>query len=592
MNSVYLEASANLFPLLGVPNRVLDAILPPAGARPSLEAIFSGATSSVCDLVYGPGLREDLARSFTTASDDANIRKFFEVDNPGTQCKNVIGGVTDDTTCWICSKGVTGMGNPECEHRLAVLLALFVTGLYDSRIAAKAATDPAYKDLLKYEYEWSHNRCNQIKREHAFITFEVSGTGDKHIEFKPDMEAIKGYLTTIITTEYKGYTPTMDTLWTEITKTEPTLTKEAWIERQTKDVAESLRGLLTKLNARAFRPRVLVNRLVSGMLTRAILLAPDLVQKHLASDGPPSLTAEQRALLASRLAKKGGRRKTRHRLRGRKRTHRVYVGGTAEEDELDDALAYLALSLTKAMYLKRLDIDIQRAIDSAKDSFDELPAIAETMDSYVDWTHTVAFESLETALNDSGSLDEFRMNLARAIHDRDPGSVLDVMKPWLAVSGLKRERNAEDGDSTPKRPADADGLARVSPIPPPAPAPAPAPGPTVDTADMQLLTDDEYAKLSGIANRILLKLEGSPPRAAAPAPALGTMSVRGTFGDSESEDEPLQMTIGDVKRLVETYTARGATDVRELEAFIATLSARVQQRGGFKFTMGKRPNWL
>jgi hypothetical protein len=109
---------------------------------------------------------------------------------------------------------------------------------------------------------------------------------------------------------------------------------------------------------------------------------------------------------------------------------------------------------------------------------------------------------------------------------------------------------------------------------------------------MQLLTDDEYAKLSAIANKILLKLEGSPPRTAAPAPALGTQSVRGTFGDSESEDEPVQMTIGDVKRLVETYTARGATDVRELEAFITTLSARVQRRGGFKFTMGKRPDWL
>jgi hypothetical protein len=485
------------------------------------------------------------------------------------------------------------MGNPECEHRLAVLLALFVTGLYDSRIAAKAA-DPAYKDLLKYEYEWSHNRCNQIKREHAFITFEVSGAGDKHIQFNPDRKAIEGYLKTIIETEYRGYTPTTTALWTEITKTDQTLTKPAWVERQTAAVVESLQGLLTKLNARGFNPRVLVNRLVSGMLTRAILLAPDLVQKHLASDGPPSLTAEQRSLLTSRLAKKGGRRKTRHRLRGWKRTHRVYVGGTKEEDELDDALAYLALTLTKAMYLKWLDKEIQRAIDAATDSFDALPAIAQAMDSYVDWTHNTAFESLQTALNDSGSVDEFRMNLARAIGAKDPDSVVDGVKPLLAVSGEKRERETEDGDSTPKRAADADGLARVSPIPPPAPAPAPAPapGPTVDTADMQLLTDDEYAKLSAIANKILLKLEGSPPRTAAPAPALGTQSVRGTFGDSESEDEPVQMTIGDVKRLVETYTARGATDVRELEAFITTLSARVQRRGGFKFTMGKRPDWL
>lgn len=110
-------------------------------------------------------------------------RKCWEVSTPTTQCNSIIGPFEDNTPCYICGMEIkkaielskenanadyiAGDGlNPECEHILPISEAIIYLGLESPQFRK----NPWYiRDILKYEYAWSHRTCNQVKSDTSFV---------------------------------------------------------------------------------------------------------------------------------------------------------------------------------------------------------------------------------------------------------------------------------------------------------------------------------------------------------------------------------------------------------------------------------------
>lgn len=324
---VYNAASENLYPILLLSATDLNADIPGDFYEISLTDFFTKRLSVVCDMVFGSQLRKELAHGFTPSGKSADIRKFFEFENPTPQCEAVIGKQTDTTLCWLCRLplGLT-KGHRECEHKLPLILAILLTGLYDRNVRAQLLmANPArardYMGLLLYEYGWSHQRCNQIKSDDVFLTPSITGA-NKTVSFAPNLGAIKSLLTTIFTSDKydRSYVPDKATLVGALQGAE-------WKPRAV-EVANEIATLATKLNAKEFTANQLVAHFVRGAINRVVNLAPDLANRSLKD----RLTPRQKAIVAARLkgrASGGGR--TRRALR-RRRTYRRQRGG---EEELD-----------------------------------------------------------------------------------------------------------------------------------------------------------------------------------------------------------------------------------------------------------------
>lgn len=327
----YLAASLNLMPLLMASRAELDTDTVPTGLK--LNDIFTKGLTRVCELVYGKTLTAGLAK----LSREGNLRNFFETSNPQTtQCPNVIGDKQDTTPCWICDVALNdtkGWGPSECEHKCPVVLALLLSGLYDGRLARiliRTQRIQEYKNLLRYEYGWSHRRCNQIKNDDIFISHTVDAR-DKTVTFSTDQEKIKEDLALIVGDGYTNYTPSGEDLRNAI----PKFNEDTWVPARVQGITKTLEPFLTKLTNGKFTAKQLMSHFVNGLLTRAIALAPNLVRYCVNNEGKPVLNDEMKRTLESYLQGKGGsRHRTQHRRSGRKQTFRKRMRGGADGEEV------------------------------------------------------------------------------------------------------------------------------------------------------------------------------------------------------------------------------------------------------------------
>ncbi len=379
-NAIYEAACQNILPIFMVPTSALNEEYEAPTAKFGLGELLSKRLTPVCELIYGVGLTQDLAEGFSQPGRAPYIRNFFEITKANDQCQNVIGdwrGTDPPTKCWICDVGVNACGEEkgtvDCEHKLSVLPALLLTGLFDRRFAKLLTGNglsEQYKNLLKEEYAWSHSRCNQIKTDDVFITYAVSR--EKIVTFLPNVASIQSTLATILT--HTSYKPTKDELWDCIEKqalpTPPPTTKKDWPGWRTAGVAAQLNTLCTKLNARNYTTKQLVSHFVNGLLDRAINLAPALVNKYINTPNGPKLTPAQLERLQALLAPPtgGARHRTRHRRSNRKRTWRKTYRGGADEGYED--MAGIALSLTKAACIDDLPAKLS-SLDSIASSIEE-----------------------------------------------------------------------------------------------------------------------------------------------------------------------------------------------------------------------------
>jgi hypothetical protein len=148
--------------------------LPPSLRSPMQEidvdaniAIGESLTDAM-EVIYGKRLADCVKNSL----EGGDIRNLIERSGPVDQCNAVVGPVTyGSSVCWICN--VLIAEKAECEHKFGVLQSIFFTGLYDFKV--KKMLPPGKRDeylkLLRKEYSWSHERCNQVKRAASLVTF-------------------------------------------------------------------------------------------------------------------------------------------------------------------------------------------------------------------------------------------------------------------------------------------------------------------------------------------------------------------------------------------------------------------------------------
>jgi hypothetical protein len=129
-------------------------------------------------------------------------RAIYEGSSPPTQCNNTIGPATNNTLCWLCGirvnlskNGKHGM-KPICEHVLPIAQAVFFLGLYSTRTVRPSEGMPVISDeIIKLEYDWSHEVCNGEKSNVVLIKEETLPDGTPR--WAPDTDAITGLLNKI-----------------------------------------------------------------------------------------------------------------------------------------------------------------------------------------------------------------------------------------------------------------------------------------------------------------------------------------------------------------------------------------------------------
>lgn len=621
-NAIYEAACQNILPIFMVPTSALNEEYEAPTAKFGLGELLSKRLTPVCELIYGVGLTQDLAEGFSQPGRAPYIRNFFEITKANDQCQNVIGdwrGTDPPTKCWICDVGVNACGEEkgsvDCEHKLSVLPALLLTGLFDRRFAKLLTGNglsEQYKNLLKEEYAWSHGRCNQIKTDDVFITYKV-GDG-KIVTFLPNEDAIENTLKIILT--HTSYKPTKDELWGCIQALSPDAsrptTKEAWPSWRKKGVASQLNTLCDKLNKRNYTTKQLVSHFVNGLLDRAINLAPALVQKYINTPNGPKLTDAQLQRLQALLAPPtgGARHRTRHRRSNRKRTWRKTYRGGADEGYED--MAGIALSLTKAACIDMLSTTID---DKAK-GIVALDSIASTiegvLDQYQSWT------------------DEYAMNALTRARATNPRTVQELCvaigtilkgEPRLGprMNGVLNAALSEYAANNPPPPAavavaaaaaaapaeelddEGDDVAVVPegvPVVPEGVAVAEGSRTPPYAASLQASTldGDAYSvpgsfgssprgiwSPGGISVRNLgfqsPDAAAAPVTAAAPMPAVRTR--RPSAGPPQAMDDSSS-----------SGNEAAAAPAEETGKVVGQQAKRPKTQGGFKFTLGIRPDWL
>lgn len=320
-SSVYAAASENLIPLLMLSKDELNEPAPSVLGL-SLNDLFTKKLSAVCDMVFGRYMREELGSLFTSPSGTPSIRNFFEFESPGEQCNVVIGPKETQDRCWLCK---TPLALAEkfnaCEHKLPVILALLLTGLYDRTLYTFLTIQGRgedYINLLKLEYGWAHQRCNQFKGDLVFLTPEVGR--DKVVTFGGEPGVIGGYVQAIryATSKYEGALPPLKDLQAALGKKSD--------EDVVNDIVREYTPLVQKLNRKKFTTKQLMSHFIRGLMERARILAPALAAKGLKD----RLNGEQKKAVVERLRGTTTGGKTRRVTRRRRRQR----GGAEDADEI------------------------------------------------------------------------------------------------------------------------------------------------------------------------------------------------------------------------------------------------------------------
>lgn len=552
-DATYQEASTNLFPQLmgGTPDSTV------AAPRVTFNQLFTLGLVRLCRLVYGDILTKKLQSRF---SQDDDIRDFFELTPPQTQCSRVIGSLEGpiQTYCWICG---TKLQQPrcaekcvrDCEHRADVALALSTTGLYDSVLHSILARSERgadeYINLLQHEYAWSHAVCNRTKKAAHFLTASVNGGGV--VQFKADRPAIKTILDSLFSspkeTRYPDPQPTQivteftKPVWSgDINESEAdfrSVREGEYLETRPLAVGNALLPLTTKLNSLQLTPKGLCLRFTNGLLLRAIHLAPELTKESIWTSLPP----EYQAILNRRLG--AGRRRT-HR---RNRVQKILRGGGLEEQK-KEAMESLVEYIVSTISLSTLFSEF-----GTMGSEGTIGNVMELMEGAVD-THLQrtlgTLKSIDWPLLHFGTQTRVGMDLvehALTVIFAPPALIVNTAAPASApVSGqstpLSVEAASPERTSRGLPSAPTEGVMLVSPLVNKAPSTLTTTPPTV----------------------------GRPAQAPAPAPPPAPVGML-SLVPAATPPGSLQATQGD-QMDQEPALGRG--------------------RGGFKFTMGRRPDWL
>jgi hypothetical protein len=255
----YKAASTNLLPLLLKSDKEIARTSAKTPTGPEFNELFERGLTPICQAIVGTRMLQRIKNAHKT------VRDFFLASSNATQCNNVIGMFeAGRSTCWIC--GVTiGEGEQECEHKLPVVLALLLTGLYDTKLyeALNRVTQRKYIDFLKLEYGWSHERCNQLKSNTSYLRPEEGDT----VRLSPDEDTIEAALQAIVRKgDTQAWKPSSEELRTLIGN----LTE--WETTRRGAVREEMNKICTPINARALSKAQLVAHFKYGVLTRAKIL--------------------------------------------------------------------------------------------------------------------------------------------------------------------------------------------------------------------------------------------------------------------------------------------------------------------------------
>lgn len=385
----YTRSSRMLLPLFMVPATVIKLNITTGAGTGGLSfaSLFDTGITPVCDKIWGKWVRTRIQNEVPGKI----FRDFFERTSPGKQCSAVIGRYTEDglTPCWICGEQVgrgtpdlVDLGYPECEHKLPILWALLVGGLYDANFAKslKGQESTDYMALLKREYAWSHSRCNQIKNQDVYIQASITSRGGIGVAmFSPNKAIIADNLRSIVSTPYTTYRPTHENLRSMLGITSPK-TEADWVARRTGEVAGIMQeSYVEKLNSGQMPVGDIVSRLVTGLLDRAVQAAEGIVRGAL--EGIGVLTDQQRANFVATFARLG-----------------IQLGGGEEPDEITD----IAISLTKAVCLPALQASLfdlkRRALAPGATWPPSLSEETEIQIAFVEGADALAKESLKGVL--------------------------------------------------------------------------------------------------------------------------------------------------------------------------------------------------
>lgn len=125
--------------------------------RPSLDDLFS---------VRDTAKYTEFCSNFLGKMTGIDARAILEVLDPDPQCNAL---VAEKKFCWICGLGLNDEPKPECEHILPITDALFHLNLYQNRSSLERLNKYEV-NMLKLEYLWSHQCCNQSKNNLKYIT--------------------------------------------------------------------------------------------------------------------------------------------------------------------------------------------------------------------------------------------------------------------------------------------------------------------------------------------------------------------------------------------------------------------------------------
>ena len=125
--------------------------------RPALEEL---------DVLKTTAKYTEFCSNFLGKMTGIEARAILEVLDPDPQCNAL---VEDKKFCWICGLGLHDSPKPECEHMLPISDALLHLNLYQNRSSLERLNNYEVK-MLKLEYLWSHQCCNQSKNNLQYIT--------------------------------------------------------------------------------------------------------------------------------------------------------------------------------------------------------------------------------------------------------------------------------------------------------------------------------------------------------------------------------------------------------------------------------------
>jgi hypothetical protein len=503
------------------------------------------------------------------------MRNFFEKSNPTTQCNNTFGAFVPGTSvCWICNLGI-GAGEQECEHKLAVILALVFSGLYDSTLADDLSEEKRqeYVTLLNAEYAWSHVRCNQQKTDHPYI-IDVNPAENAAALVTLDVNRRLIDQDLIAIHGDGGRTPpTAAAIRTAIGAAG--LTEATWRAQRLGGDPNSIASQLQVFLARytgVYTKQAVYARFKYGLLSRAAILGPLRFR---------NLGAHYRSIASLQTllrAPQGGARHTTPRSSRRRKTYR---GGDPPDiapivealyEETLEIVHQLALAKIIAFEMDKTPSDaaaISKDGDAIKAINDVITARAErfreaTGVTFLQTTSDIAWDSLLYALSWTEDMEPFvtlllgdiLVSLGYIPNKDEPVNVVAVL------DAIETRRAADEAKQ---------GVPRGD--------------------------DDEEEDGEGAGGPMRRTI--SPVRMSGPLPAKGDASppatIRGSLGSPMGTlESPLSQPVFTTPiglRQRRRGEPTGMTD-DDTTSDQGSTPSKPKTEGGFKFSLGKRPNWL